>query len=207
MIIIGVTGNSGAGKTTVATIMKTNLKAQNINADDITRELIKPGNGYYFDVLKIFGNDILHGPDSKCPDKIKKDKLAKMLFSDEEKREKLNKLTFKYVGQELKDIILEHKEDEFIILDIPLLYEGRFEKICNYVVAVVADEETKIARICERDKISKEDAAQRLSTQMNENFLKEHADFVIENNGKNKYFNLVKQTVNVIHSIKEKKEK
>lgn len=207
MIIIGVTGNSGAGKTTVATTMKTNLNALNISADEIAKELMKPENDYYNDVIKLFGEEILYTEKSRKAGKIKRQKLAKILFTDSKKRENLNKLTFKYVGKELKSIIMEHKNDEYIILDIPLLYEGGFDKICNYVVAVVADEITKISRICSRDRINGNDARNRISTQMNEEFLKEHANFVIDNGGKNQYINLVNQTLKVIKAIKEEEKK
>lgn len=207
MIIIGVTGNSGAGKTTVATTMKTNLNALCINADSVIREIMKPGNEYYDEVVRIFGDKVLFASNSKKAGQVNRTKLGKALFSDEEKRNELNKQTFKYLGKELKKQILEHKTDDYIILDVPLLYDGGFDKICNYVVAVVADEKTKVGRICDRDKIKQNEAIARLDTQMSEDILKQKADFVIENNADNRYINLVNQILRILRKIKENNKK
>jgi len=206
MIIIGVTGNSGAGKTTVATIMKNNLGAVLINADTIAKTLMKPGEEYYNDILKLFEGENLLQKKEKYKDRIDRAKLSKLIFENEEARKQMNKLTFKYVGQEMKKIIMENKNADYIILDVPLLYEGGFEKICNYVIAVIADEETKIARIHERDKIQNNDAKNRIRTQISDEFLKENANFVIENNASNKFINLVNQTIRVLHQIKDEKK-
>ena len=209
MIIIGVTGNTGAGKSTVSTIIKNNLNAIIINADEVANSIMEPGNEFYDKVLELFGDNILEKRPSK-KGKIHKPSLSKILFSDAEKREKMNKLTFKYVGKEFKRLILENKNEDYIILDVPLLYEGKFDKICNYVIAVTADEKTKIDRVKIRDRIHPDQAKKRLDTQNTDEFFKENADFVIENNQDNRYINLVKDTLRVIHKIKkdvgEKKE-
>ena len=130
------------------------------------------------------------------------------LFTDEEKREKLNKLTFKYVGEKTKKLILENKDKEFIVLDFPLLYEGGFNKICNYVIGVISDKETKVARLKERDRISEEQILTRLNTQIDEEELKEKVDYIIDNSNRTRYINLVNNVIRLIHKIKNgEKEK
>ena len=207
MIIIGVTGNSGAGKTTISTIIKNNSKALVIDADLLAKSLLKPGTEYYDKTIELFGKKILMPKPSKNKGKIDKAAFSKILFSDDKKREKMNALTFKYVGQEIKKIILENKDREIIVIDAPLLYEGGFEKICNYVIAVVAEEKTKIKRIMQRDKIHPNQASQRISTQKNEDFYKEHANFIIENNENTRYITLVKETLKIVHTIKDEANK
>ncbi len=207
MIIIGVTGNSGAGKTTVSTIMKNNLNAPIVNADIIAREQMEEGKDYYNSVLKMFGKEILNT--SKNKTKINRAKIAKIIFVDKQKRDELNKLTFKFVGNEMKKKIMEYKEQsqEYLILDVPLLYESKFNKVCNYVIAVIADEKTKVERLRVRDKLpSDEDAINRIHSQKDEEFYKENANFIIRNDKNVKYIELVKQTLSVIHKIKDEKK-
>ena len=205
MIIIGVTGNTGSGKSTVSTIIKNNTGAFIIDADNIVKELMVPGNDYYNDTINLLGKDILSKKVSK-KGKIDSNKLAKVIFDDIEKREKLNKLTFKYVGKRTKELILENKDKEFVVLDFPLLYESGFNKICNCIIGVFADEDTKIARIKERDRLSKEQIEKRLNTQIDEKKLREIVDYTIDNSSETRYIGLVKNTVGLIHKIRKDEE-
>ena len=206
MIIIGVTGNTGSGKSTVSTIIKNNTGAFVIDADQVAKQLMLPGEDYYNDVVKLFGNDILYNKKEKHKGKINNSKLAKHIFSDEEKREQLNKITFKYVGKKTKELIMENKDKEVIVLDFPLLYEGGFDKICNCIIGVVADRETKISRIRERDKLTAEQAALRLDSQADEEKLKEEVNYVVNNSENVRYISLVKDVVKLIHKIKRDEE-
>ena len=206
MIIVGVTGNTGAGKSTVSTIIKNNTGAVIIDADKIVKEMMVPGEDYFRETVELFGEHILVKSPAKHKGKIDNLKLATALFKDAEKREKLNKITFKYVGQKTKELILANQDKEFIVLDFPLLYEGGFDKICNYVIGVVADEETKISRIKQRDRVSKKQVEARIDAQMNEQTLKETTDFILDNSKDTKYINLVKNTIRVIHKIKKEEE-
>ena len=206
MIIIGVTGTSGSGKSTISTIIKNNLGALVIDADKITKEMMVKGEKYYEETVSLFGDDIVVKNSEKNKGKIDRTKLATILFQDSEKREKLNKITFKYVKEKTKEIIMENKDKEFIVLDFPLLYEGGFDKICNYIIGVVSDEETKIKRLRERDRISKNQVLARIDTQIDEEKLKEKADYIIINSEKTKYIDLIKNVIKIIHNIKKKEE-
>ena len=192
MIIIGVTGNSGAGKSTISTIIKNNLNAYVVNADVISKDLMEPGKPYYNEILELFGKEnVLHSKNSKNRNQINRSKLAKIIFDDKEKRESLNKITFKYVGAEMKRQILESKEQgkNFVVLDVPLLYESKFDKVCNYVIAVIADEQTKVDRLRIRDNLNdNKDALIRLASQPDDNFFKEKADFIIDNSKGSRIF-------------------
>lgn len=206
MIIIGVTGNSGSGKSTVSTIIKNNTGALVINADEIANKLRDEQTEYYDKILEIFGEDVL-SKKQKYAGKIDKAALATAIFNDETKREMLNKLTFRYVGMETKKIIFDNKESDFIVLDFPLLYEGGFDKICNYVIAVTSDEKAKVDRLKERDNIKELQVQKRLDSQKTDEEFKSLANFTIENPSTNRYLNLVKDTIRVIHKIKAEEEK
>lgn len=206
MIIIGITGNTGAGKSTVSTIIKNNTGALVIDADKIVKELMIPGKDYYKEIVKLLGEEILIKKPEKNNGKIDKKKLAVFLFGDNEKRELLNKLTFKYVGEKTKELIIKNQDKEIIVLDFPLLYEGGFDKICNCVIGVIADEETKIFRIKERDRISKEQVEARINVQIKEEQLKQRANYIINNSSNTRYIALVKDVVRLIHKIKKDEE-
>ena len=205
MIIIGVTGNSGAGKSTVSTIIKNNTGAFVVDADQILKTMRQPGEDYFNEIVNIFGEEILYTK-SKKKGKIDLAKFSNILFRNREKRDKLNKITFKYVNKKVKPLLVENKNKDFIILDFPLLYEGGYDKICNYVIGVISDNETKLSRIKERDRINKEQVQARIDTQINDEELKEKADFIINNSKDIKYINLVKEVIKVIHKIKKNEE-
>lgn len=205
VIIVGLTGTTGSGKSTVSTIIKNNTGALVIDADQIAKELMKPGEKYYDEIVKLFGKEILQ-KNKKHKDQIDSKALAKIVFEDNDKREMLNKLTFKYVGKKTKELIIANKDKEFIVLDFPLLYEGGFDKICNCVVGVFADEKTKIKRIMQRDRMSEDKVRQRLNCQISDEELKEKATYTVQNSGDIRYLGLVKDVVRLVHKIRKDEE-
>ncbi len=198
MVIIGVTGNSGAGKDTVSEILKSELDAIVINADTIVKENQNPSNDYYEKIVDLFGKNIL-----KNDKNIDRKALANEIFKNEEKRNELNKITFECVQKEVEKILNDNEDQKYVILNFPLLYEGNFDKLCKYVIAVTADEDTKIKRITIRDRISISSARLRIESQKAEDFYKSHADFLIDNSGKVDYKELRLEVVGVAKKIKE----
>ena len=179
MKILGITGPSGSGKTTLCGIIKNNYRATIIDADEIARSLSSDNKSEYFkEMILLFGNDVLKEDGS-----LNRKKVAKIIFTNKSKRHELNKLTFKYVVQEIKKRIDEINENEFdfLAIDVPILYEAKMESICDYVIAVVADDEDKITRICKRDGIERDVARKRLEIQNSNSFFVKKADFVIYN--------------------------
>lgn len=169
-MIIGITGTSGSGKSTVAQILAKKLNAKIIDADKVAKESFKKGNIYYEKIEEEFGKNIT------------RKELAKIIYEDKSKREKLNSLTYEYVVKEILNI-LNNINCENVILDVPLLYESNLNIACDKVIGVIADRETKLQRICIRDKISLEEANARLNIQNNDEYYKLRADYIIQNNG------------------------
>lgn len=178
MKIIGVTGSSGAGKTTICTILEKKYLAHIIDADKVAKRLTKKGSMYLNSIVDYFGIGILDSTGE-----LKRKELATIIYEDEEKRSALNNLTFTYVVNEIKENINKLQDKELIVIDAPLLYESNLDKICDLVIGVVAKEEDKIDRICLRDDISEEMAKKRLSIQLNDDYIKNRADYIIVNNG------------------------
>lgn len=198
MVVIGVTGNSGAGKDTVSEILKSELDAIIIDADSIVKENQNPGNEYYEKIVELFGENVL-----KKDKSLDRKALANEIFKNDEKRNDLNKITFEFVQNEVEKILNTNEDRAYVILNFPLLYEGNFDKTCKYVVAVTADEDTKIKRITIRDRVSISIARQRIEAQKSEEFYKSHADFLIDNSCKVDYKELRLEVLNVAKKIKE----
>lgn len=176
MKLIGLTGTSGAGKSTVSKILQEEYGAEIIDADKVAKQLTKKGTLYTKSIIRSFGDEILD-----WQGELNRKKLANIIYEDEKKREQLNQLTFIYVVDEIKRQIntLHHKK--IIVIDAPLLFESKLNQICDFVIAVIAKEERKIERICNRDGISREDAICRLRAQKTDEFFKENCDYILNN--------------------------
>lgn len=175
-MIIGITGSSGSGKTSISKLLCKELNADIINADEIVREMSMPGEVYYNEIIKTFGKDILleNG-------EINKPKLADIIFNSNEKRDVLNLLTFKYVVDEIKTTA-DSSKSEIIVIDAPLLIESKLNEICDIVISVIADENIKLQRICVRDSIDENTALNRINAQPKNEFYIKNSNLVIINN-------------------------
>lgn len=176
MKIIGITGSSGAGKDTVCEIIEKKYNAEIIDADKIAKELSKKGTVYLNSIINCFGTEII---DKKG--ELNRKKLADIIFEDEQKREELNKLTFIHVVDEIQKRINNIKK-KIIIVNAPLLFESNLNKICDYVIAIIADKDKQIIRVMNRDNITKEEAERRINAQNTNEFFVDNADYVIYNN-------------------------
>lgn len=179
MKIIGITGTSGAGKTTVCEIISKNYNAKKIDADKIAKELSKPGTEYYNEIVEYFGKDIL-----STDREINRKKLSDIIFYDDLKRENLNKITQKNVVKKINEEIERYsKTEEIIILDVPLLFESGLNKICDETIGVIADENLKVERLRKRDGIDEKLAKQRISALKDNEFLIKNCTQIITNEG------------------------
>ena len=187
-MIIGITGNSGSGKTLISNLLKKEYNADIIDADKIVKEMSVQGTAYFKEIVKKFGANILleNG-------EIDKQKLANIIFTNNEKRESLNLLTFKYVVDEIKKRV-SLSNTKTVIIDAPLLIESSLNEICNVIISVIADEEVKIKRICIRDNIDENIAIARIKSQPNDDFYIKNSNYVIINNSNS---NIEKQKKNI----------
>ena len=175
-MILGITGSSGAGKSTVCEILERKYNSQTINADKIAKQLSKQVTSYLQEIVQNFGNDILlqNG-------ELDRKKLANIIYSNSDKRDELNNITFKYIKNEIKDQITK-SENNIIAIDAPLLLEANLQEICDKTIAVISeDRDLQIQRIIKRDSIDKEHAIARLNAQHPNEFYIQNCDDTLIN--------------------------
>lgn len=187
-MVIGITGSSGAGKSTVCEILQRKYQITVINADKIARQLLQNRKDYLIDIVKQFGTEILLDNGE-----LNRSKLANIIYNDNHKKEELNNCTFKYIKEEIKKQIEENElkfekklngKEQIIVIDAPLLFEAELEKICTFVIAIISkSKEVQINRIINRDKITEKEAILRLKAQNKNEFYTNKSKYVIENNG------------------------
>ena len=196
MRIIGITGSSGSGKSTVTHILEKELKAKVINADEIVKQMQTEGSKYFEKIVELFGREIIQENDS-----LNRRKLAEIIFKNKAQKEKLDDLTYKYVVEEIKKQV-NMAEEDYVIIDAPLLIESKLNEICNSVIAVISKKEEQIKRICERDNIEENKAKLRIEAQKDNEFYKKNADYVVENNGGN-YDELVGRIRKLVQELQQ----
>lgn len=178
MKIIGLTGNSGSGKSYIANIFLES-NAYVIDADKIGHEVLIKNSLAYNEIVDFFGDEILD-TDKNINRKV----LGKIVFTDKQKLNKLNDIAHKYILKIIMNRIDEAKSKAYqlTVIDAPLLINTNLHKICHKTIVVHADESIKMQRIMQRDNISEQDALDRLNNQSPFRNLKKYADIVILNN-------------------------
>ena len=155
-MIIGITGSSGTGKSIICNILQNEYKVKIINADEIAKKLSKSESNYIKDIIKKFGKEIVDENGE-----LKRKELAKIIYSNTDRREDLNNCTFKYIKKEIEKQINDTEKDLAIIIDAPLLFESKLNEICNKVIGIISKKDLQIERIIKRDNISFNEAKSR----------------------------------------------
>lgn len=177
--VIGLTGQTGAGKSTVRKLLKAKGAAV-IDADFVAHEVADNNLSCLTDIVEHFSCMVL---DEKG--KLNRRALGRIVFSDRKKLTLLNKIMFPYIVSAIKGQVTAYEQAgaEIIVIDGATLIESGCAKMCSVLVSVTADEETRLTRIIHRDGISKRDAVRRVSAQNPEEFYIKASDYVIKNNG------------------------
>lgn len=177
MKIIGLTGLTGAGKSTVAQKLIA-YGCYHIDADKVAREVINNNENVKNKLKKRFGNDVINADGT-----TNRPLLASRAFADEESTNALNEITHPAVIEEIKSIIKDMEEVGYrgIIIDAIALFESGLADLCDFNVTVVAPKEIRLERIMKRDNITEEKALERINAQKDESFFTSRADFVLWN--------------------------
>lgn len=180
MKVIGLTGGTGSGKSTVSAYLK-DKGCFVIDADRISRELTAPGGEALGPIRERFGSRVFFEDGT-----LDRKKLGEMVFTDEEKLRSLEEITTRTVIKRIGEILdgLEKEGFEGIaVLDAPLLFECGMQDCADENWLVVADHERRIRRLMKRDGLDRENILQRMANQMSDEEKSLLADRVIDNSG------------------------
>lgn len=178
MRVLGLTGGIGSGKSVVATMFK-QLGADVVDADQLAREVVEPGQPALAEIVSAFGPDILRHDGG-----LDRGKLAAIIFADAAARSRLNAITHPRIRERMEEEVARRADRPgLLLLDIPLLYENSRTSAVEKVIVVWVDRETQLKRLIERSGLSLGEAKQRIASQMPLDEKRARADLVIDNSG------------------------
>jgi len=205
MLIVGLTGGIVSGKTTVTQIFK-RLGAKIIDLDEIAREIVNPQQKAWKKIVQNFGVEIL-----KDNQEINRKKLAKIVFSNQEKLNLLNQIThpviIEVMKKQLNQISNQTTGDVICLIDAPLLFEAHIEHMMDKIIVVYINEKEQMTRLLQREGLSKDDAIKRIRAQMPIDDKVHLADYVIDNSfsleqTKEQVFQLWRELNNFLHNMR-----
>ena len=180
MKIIGITGGVGAGKSTVLDHLEKQYNACVLQADKIGHLVMEPGGICYGQVIALFGKQII-----KNDKTIDRKMVSDVVFAHEEMRQKLDDIIHPAVKSYILDKIEEQKKAgcTLMIVEAALLLEDHYDAFCDKVWNIHTDQEIRIERLMSSRGYTREKAENIIARQATEGFFREHADYIIQNNG------------------------
>lgn len=181
MLIIGLTGPSGAGKGVVSSLLA-EYGIPSIDTDAVYHELLVPPSACLDELSARFGSSVLT-PDGTLNRKA----LAALVFSEGHEADltDLNRITHRHILDETRRRLALHKAEgrRAAVVDAPQLFESGFDAECHRILVVLAPYDVRLSRILSRDGITGAQAAARLNAAHPDDFFRERADAVLYNDG------------------------
>lgn len=184
MYLVGLTGGIGSGKSTVAARLAA-LGAHVVDADQVARDVVRPGTPGLADIVARFGDEVL--AEDGCLDRAA---LAAIVFADDDERAALDAITHPRIGSRIAELLEQHARAEateerarVVVVDHPLLIETEQAASFPAVVVVLAPEELRVARLVASRGMAEADARARIRAQADDEMRRSVATHVIENDG------------------------
>ena len=177
-MVIGVTGPTGAGKSTVCDILRNWTGVSVIDCDQVARQVTEKGTLCLLDIAVEFSPSVISADGT-----LNRKKLGQLVFSDPEKLTRLNAIIFPYILERLREEIAdaEKRGAKAIFLDAPTLFESGADALCEKILTVTSAPEKRLTRIMQRDSLSPQGAADRMASQPDADFYLARADYQIQN--------------------------
>lgn len=177
-LLVGLTGGIGSGKSLAARFFK-ELGAHIIDADKLSRDLVRPGQPALREIIEIFGEDIIDSDGN-----LNRGELAKIIFKDVKKKAALELILHpKIIKMEQEEYARISNSDPsaIVIIEAALLIESGNYKNVDKVIVIQTSEEQQVARILARSNVSQDQAIARIKNQMRLEEKNKFADFLLEN--------------------------
>ncbi len=175
MLVIGLTGGIGSGKSTVAELFR-QLGVTIIDADQIARQVVAPGSAVLEQIKQLFGSDVF------VDDSLDRAALREKVFQYPEQREQLEKLLHPLIRQEITRQV-QLLQAPYCIIEIPLLLESTANPLIQRILVVDCTEDLQIKRAMSRGGFSRQQIKKVMAVQVTREYRRQAADDIIENNG------------------------
>ena len=179
MKIIGLTGGIGSGKTTVANYFSSFDNVAIYIADEQARKLIQTSITIKQKIIGVFGSEAYTG---NVPNKIY---ISNIVFNDASKLKSLNEIIHPEVRKDFQNFIIKQQNKTYVIYEAAILFESNSNTFCDLIITVHAPISTRIKRVMDRDKTSKESVLQRMQNQFSDTHKLLQSNYVIFNKNKN----------------------
>jgi len=176
MLLIGLTGGIGAGKTEVSDYLHSRYGIKIIDADVISRELLQKGSNAYYETQQNFPAHIFDAEGN-----IDRKALRTLIFDDEAARQKLEQIIHPRVRSEIKKQI-DHSNSAYCILSAPLLIEAGMNDLIERLLVIDCSKDLRIQRVIARDDCKVEDIEKIMARQLDDKHRLECADDIVTNN-------------------------
>ena len=179
--VIGITGGVGTGKSKVLDYLEHEYHATVRQLDKIAKELQEKGTPCYDAIVEAFGSEVLL-PDGNLDRSV----IAKVMFSDSEKRQLINKLIHPKVKGWIKEDIKKErlKGVPLYVIEAALLVEDNYKEICDEIWFIYSEKSVRMSRLEKSRGYSKEKIEQIMSAQLSDQEFRENTDVTVENSGR-----------------------
>ncbi len=190
---IGLTGGIASGKTTITNYIRKHKNIPIIDADNLSRELIKPNTYGYNKILDYFGNKVIDNKNNS-ERTINRKLLRKIIFENSESKKWIEKLLHPLIKEKMIQECSQYKNNQTILLVIPLLFEAKFEDICTEIWLVKCPKELQSKRLIARDKISEKEAYESINLQLSFEEKRKFSDVILDNSDdQNKWIKTIRE--------------
>lgn len=185
-MVIGVTGGVGTGKSTILQFLKEHYHAAVIMADDVAKDLMRPGEASYGAIVAYFGKDILM-QDTDSPEEtlrpIDRNALSQIVFHDPDKLKALNAMTHPLVKVKIISLIEDYRRQgfELIVIESAILIQAGYQDLLDELWVVHTDLEVRFQRLMQSRGYSAEKIEAIMKNQLSDAEMEQAADFVIDN--------------------------
>ena len=173
ILIIGITGSIACGKSLVSNYLQekgyTIIDADKIGHMALENDEVKK------QLVNKFGKSILKD------NEINRVTLGKLVFENNENLKELNNIIHPQIRKNISEQIQVHKNEKLVFVDVPLLFEAKFDDLVEKIVVVSLDEKIQLERLMNRNSLSKEEALQRIKSQIPVREKEKLGDYVVDN--------------------------
>jgi dephospho-CoA kinase len=174
MLKIGVTGGIGSGKSLVCKIISS-MGYPVYNADEEAKSLTNSHPTIVSSVKSLFGDDIYYNGE------LNRKKVASLVFNNTALLQKLNEIIHPVVEEDFRNWVNKNSHHQLVFQEAAILFESGAYKQLDKTIAVWANQEQRIERVCSRDGVSREEVLNRIANQIGEDELLSRSNFVIKN--------------------------